>query len=66
MELVAEFFEELQNGNGSTVSESKQVNVNVEATISSDYDVDRLVDRVKHDIYQDGQYRNNTSIGYLR
>ena len=42
------------------------IDIDVNANVGSDYDVDRLVERVKEDIYQDGQYRNNTSINYLR
>ena len=54
------------NGNGSVINEAKQVNVDIKATIEGDYDVDRMVERVKKDIYDDGQYRNVNSISFLR
>lgn len=54
------------NGNGSVINEAKQVNVDIKATIEGDYDVDRMVERVKKDIYDDGQYRNINSISFLR
>jgi len=35
-------------------------------SIASDYDVDRLVERVKTDIYEASSYRNVNSIGFVR
>lgn len=52
--------------NGGIINEAKQVNVDIQATIQGDYDVDRMVERVKKDIYDDGQYRNVNSISFLR
>lgn len=52
--------------NGGAIGGTKQINVDVQANISSDYDVDRLVNRVKEDIYNDGSYRTNNSINFLR
>jgi len=34
--------------------------------IANDYDVDRLVERVKQDIYDVSSYRNVNSIGFIR
>ena len=41
------------------------INVNVDE-ISNDYDVDRLVDRVKRDILQNSGYRNVTAINFRK
>lgn len=54
------------SANGGIINEAKQVNVDIQATIQGDYDVDRMVERVKKDIYDDGQYRNVNSISFLR
>lgn len=40
--------------------------IDINAEIGSDYDVDRLTERVKKQILDDGQYRNVNSISYLR
>ena len=40
--------------------------INISADIGSDYDVDKLANRVKKIIYDDGQYRNVNTINYLR
>ena len=54
------------SANGGIINEAKQVNVDIQATIQGDYDVDRMVERVKKDIYDDGQYRNVNAISFLR
>ena len=41
------------------------ININVDS-ISSDYDVDRLTERIKQNIYEDGAYRNVNVINRLR
>jgi len=56
------------NTNGSTITNG---NVYLELTmnvgeIGSDYDVDRLVDRVKQDIYDASAYRNINVISSIR
>ena len=48
--------------NGQTVIE---VNVHVDK-LTSDYDVDQVVNRVKETIYNDSTYRTNNVINYLR
>lgn len=40
--------------------------IDINATIGSDYDVDKLKERIKQDIYDDGQYRNVNTINFLR
>ena len=42
-----------------------ELNMNV-GEIGSDYDVDRLVDRVKEDIYDASSYRNVNAVSFLR
>ena len=42
-----------------------EFNMNVDK-ITSDYDVDRIVDRVKEDIYNISSYRNVNSISFSR
>ena len=48
-----------------TNNPSFTINVNVDE-ISNDYDVDRLVDRVKRDILQNSGYRNVTAINFRK
>ena len=52
----------VNNNNGNVYVE---LNMNV-GEISSDYDVDRMVDRIKSDIYQAGSYRNANVISRMR
>lgn len=40
--------------------------IDISATLESDYDVDKLTEKIKRDIYNDGQYRNVNTINYLR
>ena len=42
-----------------------ELNMNV-GEIGSDYDVDRLVDRIKRDLYDAGSYRNVNAVNFLR
>lgn len=42
------------------------VDINVNAEIDSDYSVDRLVERLKEDLFHDGTYRNVNSISRIR
>jgi len=44
---------------------SFNVAVNVD-NISSDYDVDKLVARIKEDLYDAASYRNGNVLGFLR
>ena len=40
--------------------------IDISANIGSDYDVDKLTEKIKKDIYNDGQYRNVNTINFLR
>ncbi len=58
---------QLLNGNGSGFSGGDNYfDIDINAEIGSDYDVDRLADRIKKQIQQDGAYRNVNAISYLR
>ena len=48
-----------------TANSNFEININVDS-ISSDYDVDRLVERVKKDIVEDSSYRNPVVLNLLR
>ena len=61
--FLPEFFKNGGQGLGGDLS--VEVNVNV-SQISSDYDVDQLVNRVKTDIYNAASYRNVNTISRLR
>lgn len=55
-------------GNAMTTSFGSNyfnVSVNVDQ-ISSDYDVDRMVDRIKDKLYDDASYRNVNTLSFLR
>jgi hypothetical protein len=55
-------------GNTTTTSFGSNyfnVSVNVDQ-ISSDYDVDRMVDRIKDKLYDDASYRNVNTLSFLR
>lgn len=52
-------------GAGTSGDINLDIDVNVEQ-ISSDYDVDQLIDRVKQNIYQDASYRNIHQINFIR
>ena len=53
-------------GNGTGAGDNYfDVNIVVDQ-ISSDYDVDRLVDRIKQKITEDAQYRNVNAINWIR
>ena len=40
--------------------------IDINAQLEGDYDVDKLTEKIKRDIYNDGQYRNVNTINYLR
>ena len=57
----------VQGAKGSVSSSGDNYfDINISADIGSDYDVDKLANRVKKIIYDDGQYRNVNTINYLR
>lgn len=67
---LAEVLPALMSNNSVSTSTSSgdnyfDININVDS-ISSDYDVDRLTERIKQNIYEDGAYRNVNVINRLR
>lgn len=60
----------LLNVQGGGLNETKNgdnyFDIDISANIGSDYDVDRLAERLKQNIYNDGQYRNVNTINFLR
>ena len=57
------------NGSGSLNAAPTSVMIDVDInvdSISSDYDVDRLSERVKEDIYNDMMYRNVNVVSLRR
>ena len=55
-----------QGAKGSVGGGDNYFDIDINATIGSDYDVDKLKERIKQDIYNDGQYRNVNTINFLR
>ena len=49
-----------------TSSGDNYFDINITADIGSDYDVDKLANRIKKQIFEDSQYRNVNTINYLR
>lgn len=67
---LADVLPALMSNNSISTSTSSgdnyfDININVDS-ISSDYDVDRLTERIKQNIYEDGAYRNVNVINRLR
>lgn len=58
----------LQNDTNAAKNSSgnNYFDINIQADIDSDYDVDRLADRIKKQIYDDASYRNVNAINYIR
>jgi len=67
---LADVLPAMFDGNGATTNNFGgnvyvNLNMNVEE-IASDYDVDRMVDRVKADIYSASNYRNVNAVHFAR
>ena len=58
----------LQNATSTskTSTGDNYFDINIDANISSDYDVDQLSERIKKQIYEDSTYRNVNTIHYIR
>ena len=58
----------LQNANSAskTSTGDNYFDINIDAQISSDYDVDQLSERIKKQIYDDASYRNVNTLHYIR
>ena len=67
---LAEVLPQFAGNNGNLTNNSFgssyfNVSVNVD-NISSDYDVDRMVDRIKEKLYDDASYRNVNTLSFMR
>jgi hypothetical protein len=59
----------MQGGANNTSTTFGSVNLNLVMNvdqIASDYDVDRIADRVKDIVYNAGQYRNVNTLNFIR
>lgn len=55
-----------QNKANTAAAGNVYLDIDINADIGSDYDVDRLASRIKKQIFDEGQYRNINSINFLR
>lgn len=55
-----------QGASTKTSGGDNYFDINITADIGSDYDVDKLANRIKKQIFEDSQYRNVNTINYLR
>jgi len=59
----------MEGNNVTNDNSSNQINLNLVMNvdqIASDYDVDRIADRVKDIVYNAGQYRNVNTLNFIR
>ena len=64
-DILAQFMG-AQGANGIGGSGDNYFNIDINAEIGSDYDVDRLAERIKQQIYNDSTYRNVNAINFIR
>ena len=64
-DILAQFMG-VQGANGIGSSGDNYFNIDINAEIGSDYDVDRLAERIKQQIYNDSTYRNVNAINFIR
>ena len=55
-----------QNKTNTAAAGNVYLDIDINADIGSDYDVDRLASRIKKQIFDEGQYRNINTISFLR
>lgn len=55
-----------QNKANTAAAGNVYLDIDINADIGSDYDVDRLASRIKKQIFDEGQYRNINTISFLR
>lgn len=65
-DILASLLNVQSGGLNGTKSGDNYFDIDISANIGSDYDVDRLAERLKQNIYNDGQYRNVNTINFLR
>ena len=64
-DILAQFMGSGAVGGGSK-SGDNYFDIDIQAEIGSDYDVDRLASQIKQQIYNDSTYRNVNAINYIR
>lgn len=55
-----------QNKANTAAAGNVYLDIDINADIGSDYDVDKLANRIKKQIFDEGQYRNINTISFLR
>lgn len=65
-DILASLLNVQGGGLNGTKNGDNYFDIDISANIGSDYDVDRLAERLKQNIYNDGQYRNVNTINFLR
>lgn len=66
---LADVLPNMMQGNNTTTTTFGGINLNLVMNvdqIASDYDVDRIADRVKDIVYNAGQYRNVNTLNFIR
>lgn len=65
-DILASLLNTKISGSGVGNGGDNYFDIDISANIGSDYDVDKLTEKIKKDIYNDGQYRNVNTINFLR
>lgn len=65
-DILGQLLDNTSGGTSNTSYGDTYYDIDINAEIGSDYDVDQLADRIKSQIVQDGQYRNVNSISFMR
>ena len=65
-DILASLLNTKISGGGVGNGGDNYFDIDISANIGSDYDVDKLTEKIKKDIYNDGQYRNVNTINFLR
>ena len=65
-DILASLLNTKISGGGAGNGGDNYFDIDISANIGSDYDVDKLTEKIKKDIYNDGQYRNVNTINFLR
>ena len=65
-DILASILRNTQSGNTKASSGDNYFDIDIQAEIDSDYDVDRLAERIKKQIYDAAAYRNVNVISQMR
>lgn len=64
--ILAQILNNTKNGSQQVSGGNNYFDIDIQAEIDSDYDVDRLADRIKQQIAEDASYRNVNMISQVR